>query len=111
MKKTMTAGFLVLSATAFAASNTYKVEILKDSVIEGKTIKAGDYKVSMMNGNAVLKQGKEMIEVPAHEVNATEKPASTEVTYDQNNIKEISFGGSHTKIVFDGPATGTQSGM
>jgi hypothetical protein len=111
MKTTLIAGFVVLGATAFAASNTYKVEILKDSVIEGKAVKAGDYKVSIVNGNAVLKQGKEMIEVPAHEMTATEKPASTEVTYDQNNIKEISFGGSHTKIVFDGATAGTQSGM
>jgi cell division septation protein DedD len=111
MKTTLIAGFLVLGATAFAASNTHKVQILQDSVIEGKAIKAGDYKVSMMNGNAVLKHGKDAIEVPAHEVTATDKPESTEVTYDQNNIKEIAFGGSHTKIVFDGTGGGAQSGM
>lgn len=108
---TLLAGFLVLGATAYAASNTYKVEILQDSVIEGKAVKAGDYKVSMLNGNAVLKHGKDTIEVPAREVTATSKPASTELTYrDQTNLEEISIGGTHTKIVFEG-AVPTQSGL
>jgi len=106
MKKTLLAGFVVLAGTAFAAgSNSYKVNIFQDSVVDGKTLKAGDYKISMENGNAVIKQGKEVIEVPAREQTEPDKVASTELMYkDGTNLQEIRVGGTHTSIIFEGAA-------
>ena len=105
MKKTLVASFLVVAGMAFAASNTFKVDLFQDSVVDGKTLKAGSYKITMENGNAVIKQGKQTIEVPAREENEPDKVASTELLYkDKTNLQEIRVGGSHTRIVFEGAA-------
>ena len=103
MKKTLLLSFVFVGATAFASSNTFKLNLTRDSVVEGKTLKAGEYKVSIENGNAVIKQGKETIEVPAREETEASKFPSTSMMYQDNGIlREVSFGGTHTKIVFEG---------
>jgi len=105
MKKTLLLSFVALGATAFAASGTFKVNLTQDSVIEGKTVKAGQYKISVENGNAVLKQGKQSIEVPAREETEPDKVSSTELMYkDNTNLQAIRMGGTHTNIVFEGAA-------
>jgi hypothetical protein len=93
---------------AIAASNTYQVQIPEDSIVAGKTLKAGDYKIELQKNFAVIKQGKETIEVPAHGESVTKKFASTEIEYTNKNIQEIRVGGSRTKIVF-GDANATAS--
>lgn len=106
-------GFVALGTTVFAASgNALKVNIFQDSTIDGKTLKAGDYRITMENGNAVIKQGKESIQVPAREVTEANKFARTELIYqgDGKSLKEIDVAGTHTKIIFDG-VTETHSGM
>ena len=110
MKKTITIGLLAFGATAFAASNTYKMDITQNSVIEGKMLKPGTYKVTVDNGTATIKDGRNVIEVPAKEVMDTNKVESTELTYNENNIKEVRFGGTHARILFDASAP-AQSGM
>lgn len=111
MKTTMLLGFMVLGVSAFAASNTFKVEFPQDSVIEGKSFKAGEYKVSMENGTAVIKMGKNAVQVPAHEV-AGNKVASTELIYQDNSgtLREIRLGGTSTRIVFEDGAAPMRSG-
>jgi hypothetical protein len=111
MKKTILIGFVVFAATAFAASNTYKMDLTQNSMVEGKMLKPGNYKVTVENGTAMIKDGKNVIQVPAKEVTDANKVQNTEVTYiNQNNIKEVRFGGTHTKIVF-ADASAMQSGM
>jgi hypothetical protein len=111
LKKTIILGFVALGATAFASSNTFRVHIFQNSVVEGKTLKAGDYKLSMNNGTAVIRQGKTSIQVPAREETAPTKAASTELTYLNNqDLEAINVGGSHTRIVFEGPKA-AHSGM
>jgi hypothetical protein len=105
MKKTILLTFLALGVSAFAASNTFKVTIYQDSIVEGKNVKAGDYKVSVENGNAVLKQGKDSIAVPAREETEPNKVSSTELLYENNtHLQSIRVGGTHTRIVFENPA-------
>ena len=112
MKKTLLAGFLVLAGTVFAASNTFKVDIFQDSVVDGKALKAGSYKIMMENGNAVIKQGNQTIEVPAREETEPNKVASTELLYkDNKNLEQIRVGGTHTRIVFDAAAAPMQAGQ
>ncbi len=102
MKKTLLLSFVAFGVTAFAAGNTFKVNLFQDSVIEGKTFKAGEYKISMENGNAVIKKGKETVELPAREETAPDKAASTALTFRDNTVlTEIRVGGTNTKIVFE----------
>lgn len=97
------AGIMTLSA----ASNTYKVSLLDDSVVAGKQIKAGDYKVELKDNNtALLMHGKKSVEVPAKAETNPTKFATTEIQYSNNNeLQEIRIGGTNTKIVFGGAAT------
>lgn len=104
-----TVGVMTLSA----ASATYKVSILQNSVVDGKQLKAGDYKVEMKDNNtAVLKHGKEAIELPAREETSPQKFSTTEMQYTNNNdLQEIRIGNTHTRIVFGGSsntANGTE---
>ncbi len=112
MKKILLLSFLALSAAAFAASNSMKVNIFQDSTVDGKTLKAGEYRVSLENGNAVITHGKETIQVPAYEKTEANKFANTELFYKTNtgNLQEIAVGGTHTRIVF-GSAPAANSGM
>ena len=111
MKKTLLLSFVALATTGFAASNAFRVNVLQDSVIEGKSVKAGEYKVSVENGNAVFKQGRESIEVPAREETETNKIASTVLVYtDGTKLQEVRVGGTHTKLIF-GDNTAMHSGM
>lgn len=105
MKKTLLLSFVALGTTAFASSNNYKLELTQDSVIEGKNLKAGEYRVSFENGNAVIKHGKETIEVPAREETEGSKFASSSLIYQADGkLSEVRFGGTHTKLIFEGAA-------
>ena len=95
---------------AFAAGSTYKVNILEDTTVAGKQVKAGDYKVQVENNTAVFKRGKETIEVSAHTEEAKSKYSGTQIQYVNNAIREIHVGGSTTKIVFTGNAGGPSEG-
>lgn len=97
-------GFVTIGVmAASAAAGTYKVQIFQDSVIDGKQVKAGDYKIEMENNTAVLKQGKQTVELPARAETAPNKFPTTEIRYtNNNNLQEICVGGTTTKIVFDG---------
>jgi len=106
MKKTLLLSLAFAGATLFASGNTFNMSLTQDSIIEGKTLKAGDYKVSFENGTAVIKQGKETIEVPAREETESNKFSSTSLMYQNDGkLSEVRFGGTHTKIVFEGASS------
>jgi hypothetical protein len=94
---------LGLMAT-FAASTTYKLYLYQNSVVDGKNLKAGHYKVELENNMVVLKNGKNTIELPAKAENSPTKYATTELEYlDNTTLQEIRIGGSHTRIIFTAP--------
>lgn len=96
--------------TAFAASNTYKVDILENTVVEGKQVKAGTYKIEVENNVATLKRGKDTIQVPARTEAAPTKFDNTRLQYADNALHEIHVGGTSTKIVFEGGAPASSGG-
>ena len=112
MKKTLLLGFVALGVSAFAAdSNTFKITLTQDSTVEGKTLKAGNYKVIFNNGTATIKGGEETIEVPAHEVSEVNKYSTTAFEYQNDGkLTAVQRGGSHTRLVFDGDGS-MQSGQ
>jgi hypothetical protein len=103
-----TAGMLTLSA----AGLTYRISLLDDSVVAGKQLKAGDYKVELTDNNtAVLVHGKKSIDVPAKAETSPTRFSQTEIQYSTaNNLQDIRVGGTNTKIVFGG-ATTTANGV
>jgi hypothetical protein len=100
----ITAGVMTLSA----AGLTYKVSLLDDSVIAGKQVKAGDYKLELKDNNtAVLVHGKKSIEVPAKTETSPTKFGTTEIEYSNKDLQEIRIGGTNTRIVFGGTSANT----
>ena len=105
MTKKSIVSVFVFGAMAFAASNRFKVDLSKNSVIDGKPIKAGVYELSMANGYAVFRQGRYSIEIPAHEEKEATKVDGNELLYDnKTELKAIYFGGTNTAILFGVPA-------
>jgi hypothetical protein len=112
MKTKLFAGLLTIcmSAAVFAGDKAFEVNLVQDSIINGQNVKAGSYRVAFENDKAVLKHGKQVIEVAAKEETVPNKFESNEVTYtDKNNLRQINVGGTHTKIIFGAPMS--NSGM
>ena len=104
-------GFLSVGVfTVLAASSTHSVDFYQDSTINGQQLKAGTYKVEVENNMATLKQGKNTVQVPAREETSPSKFASNQIVYSNNQVQEIDFGGTHTKLVFRG-SNPASSGM
>ena len=76
---------LLVAGVATASAATYHVSFYQDSVVNGQQVKAGDYKVEVNNDTAILKKGKQTIEVPVHQETAPSKFASTQIQYVDNN--------------------------
>ncbi len=111
MLKKVSFGFLSFGVfIALAASNAHSVDLYQDSTIGGEEVKAGTYKVEMKDNLAVLKHGKDSVQVPAREETTAKKFDTNQVLYSNNQVREIDFGGTHTKIVFGG-SNPTGSGL
>jgi hypothetical protein len=110
LKKAALTLLAVGAMTASAA--TYRVSLHQDSIVNGQSLKAGDYKVEVKDNNtAVISKGKQTFEVPVQSVDSGSKFASTQVQYnDSNKLQEIRVGGTSTKLVFGG-TNSTATGM
>jgi hypothetical protein len=101
--------FLTAGVLTMSAANTYRVSLHQDAVVSGKQVKAGDYKIEIKDNNtAVLKQGKNVVEVPVKTETAESKFSKTQIQYtDGNNLQEIRVRGTNTKLIF---GSGEKSG-
>jgi hypothetical protein len=93
----------VLAMGAMAQAETYHVTLLKPSIVAGKELKPGEYKVEVTNDKAVISHGKQSVETKV-KTEATEKKFdSTTVRYeldgDKYKVQEIGIGGTKTKLV------------
>ena len=105
-KSMLILGAIALSATA---AETYKVSLPEPTIVAGRELKPGDYRVEVDGGRAVIKDGKKTVaESPVKVETANEKFAATKVRYDNGggkyNLQEIRIGGTSTKLVFAGEA-------
>ena len=92
---------LFTAGVVAANAATYHVSLYQDSTLGGQELKPGDYKVEVNNDTAVLKRGKQTVEVPVHQETGSSKFASTQIQYvDNNKLHEIRLGGTNTKLVF-----------
>lgn len=105
MFKKILLSFAIL-ALAVASAATHKVTLHQDSEINGKLLKAGEYKLEVKDSTAVLKNGKNVLEMPAKVESTPTKFASTSVRYNSEGstptVQEIRIGGTNTKLVFGG---------
>lgn len=96
--------FLTL-AVFTAAAATYNVTLFQPSLVAGKELKPGDYKLILEDGKAIIQKGKERVEATVKVEQGDSKFSSTSVRYAEENgklkIQEIRLGGTTTKVVFN----------
>jgi hypothetical protein len=86
---------------------------LKPSVVAGKELKPGEYKIEVDNDKAVISHGKTSVETKVKTEAADKKYDSTTVRYtvdgDKYKIQEIGIGGTKTRLVIND--SGSQAGL
>jgi hypothetical protein len=105
MKRTLILTTAILGIATVAYGETYKFRLLDPVVVDGKELKAGDYKIEVKNTTAVIRTGRNSTEVKVRIESNKNKYDSTAIRYSQeggtNNLEEIHIGGTKTNLVFD----------
>ncbi len=88
-----------------SAADTYRVTLFQPSVVGGKELKPGDYKVTVDGNKAVISQGKNnSVQADVKVESADTKFGSTSVRYmngeGKYKVQEIRVGNTKTKLVF-----------
>ena len=87
---------------AIASASTHKIVFYENATLNGKEIKAGEYKAEIDGGKLVLKQGKKSFEANVNVENNDSKFGSTSVRYlngeGKYQIQEIRIGGTTMKL-------------
>jgi hypothetical protein len=94
-------------AVAAASAATYHVRILENSTINGTELKAGEYKVDVLekDNKAVFHKGHDATETKVKVETANGKFRQTTFRYDRDasgkmTLQELNIGGSTTKLIF-----------
>ena len=102
--KTLLLSFATLGLTVASAATSYKVTLFQPSIVAGKELQPGSYKVEVKDSTAIISKGKQSVEAPVKSEAGETKFASTTVRYKNGDgkyrVEEIRFGGTNTKIVF-----------
>ena len=101
MVKGLTLGFATLALAAASAATSYKVTFYEPVMVNGTTLKAGEYKVEVDNDKAIIKKGKAVAESPVKVESNDAKFPSTSVRLAGTQVEEIRVGGTRTKLVFE----------
>ena len=104
MLKRFVLAFAILGLAVASAEN-YRVTLSQPSKVEGKQLKAGEYRLNVENSKLTIVQGKESVEVPVKVTTGGTKFDTTAIRYvgtgDKVSIKEIRLGGTKTTLVFE----------
>ena len=106
VKKSILA-FATFALAVASAASSYTVTFFQPVVINGQSLKAGDYKVQLEGDKATLKQGKSVTELPVKVENSDNRFSTTSVRLNGSQVEEIRLGGTHTKLVFEKTGAGT----
>lgn len=95
----------VLFAVALAwAANGYKVNLQKPAIVGGTEIKAGEYKLELNDGKAMLINGKTSVEADVKvETNPNKFDRTSACCLGEDGkyrLQEIRVGGTNTKVTF-----------
>jgi hypothetical protein len=99
--KGLTIGFASLALAFASAATSYNVTFFEPVVVNGTTLKPGEYKVEVNNDKATLKKGKTIAESPVKIESNDAKYPTTSVRLAGTQVEEIHVGGTRTKLVFE----------
>ena len=95
----------LLAAFAGTVPAVAHVTLFRASVVSGTTLEAGEYRVLIGDAKVTFSVGKKSVDVSAKIESSPKKFDNTEVQYDggpnQNVVREISLGGTKTRLVFN----------
>jgi len=101
--------FSTVALSAAIAADTYRVTLFQPSVVNGATLKPGDYKVEVSGDRAVIKGNGAKVEADVKVEPVDQKYAATSVRYLNGDgklkVEEIRLGGTKTKLVFQSAET------
>lgn len=104
MLKRFVLAFAILGL-AVASAESYRVTLSQPSKIEGKQLKAGEYRLNVENSKLTMVNGKQSVEVPVKVKTGETKFDTTSVRYtgsgDKVAIMEIRIGGTKTTLILD----------
>ena len=104
MIKRFVLAFAILGLAAASAAN-YRVTLSQPSTVEGKQLKAGDYRLNVENSKLTIVNGKESVEVAVKVQTGATKFDTTAIRYtgtgDKVSIREIRLGGTKTTLLFE----------
>ena len=96
--------FAVVALAAVASAKSYTVNLFEPAVIGGTELKAGEYKVEVIDQKAVVRNGKLHGEFPVKVETSDSKYSTTSVRFSNGDgklhIQEIHLGGTTTRLVF-----------
>ena len=105
----MTAKILLCFATialgVASAASSHRLTLYSDVSVNGRQLKAGEYKIEVRDGTAVFTSGKTTIEAPVKIENGDTKFSSNVVRYGgesgSSTVHEIRLRGTTTKLIFE----------
>ena len=106
MFKRFVLAFAILGL-AVASAETYRVTLSQPSTVEGKQLKAGDYRLNLAESKLTIiaDNGKKALEVTVKVETEDKKFDITSVQFDTLSgkpvISEIRLGGTKTKLIFN----------
>jgi hypothetical protein len=104
MLKRFVLAFAILGL-AVASAESYRVTFSQPSKVEGKQLKAGEYRLNVENSKLTIVSGKETVQVPVRIQTGETKFDTTAIRYtgtgDKVSIKEIRIGGTKTTLFFE----------
>jgi hypothetical protein len=95
----------LLAAFAGTVPAVAHVTFFKTAVVSGSTLQAGEYRLLIGDAKVTFSAGKKSFEVAAKIETSPKKFDNTEILYDggpnQNLVKEITLGGTKTRLIFN----------
>ena len=97
--------FATLALAAASAASSYRINLFQPSIVAGKELQPGEYKVTLKDNKAVITRGRESVEATVKTETADSKFNSTTVRYQNGDgkyrVQEIRLGGTSTRLVFE----------
>jgi hypothetical protein len=107
MIKKLVCGFAIAAMAVVCAATGYNVTFYDPVVVNGTTLKPGDYRLEIKENMAIIKQGKVMAQAPVKIENSDKKFSTNTVRLSGTRIEEIHLGGTRTRVVFESKGTAT----
>lgn len=103
MKK-LVLGIATLTLAVASAAEKHNITLFQPSVVNGTTLKPGEYKLEIAGDKVTIKNGKNVVEAPVRVEAGDAKFGSTAVRYSNGNgeykVQEIRIGGTKTRLIF-----------